>query len=147
VAKAGRFSIYKPAFFSFLQRQARDEEAAAACVDTGAPVGLSAALQSKGAVREHVVEWNGAPGQDSVQECCSAARWPCGQITPHKLRHTAATWLMQAGADKWEAAGFLGLSVEMLDRVYDHHHPQHSRLAAQSIGYRRPNETLAVSLA
>jgi integrase len=37
------------------------------------------------------------------------------------LRHTAATWLMQAGVDRWEAAGFLGMSVEMLDRVYGHH--------------------------
>jgi hypothetical protein len=32
---------------------------------------------------------------------------------------------MQAGADKWEAAGFLGMSVEMLDRVYGHHHPDY----------------------
>jgi len=70
-----------------------------------------------------------------------------GKVTPHTLRHTAATWLMQAGVDKWEAAGFLGMTVELLDRVYGHHHPQHSRQAAQSIGYRRQNEALAVSLA
>ena len=31
--------------------------------------------------------------------------------------------------------------------VYGHHHPQHLRQAAQSIGYRRQNETLAESLA
>ena len=30
------------------------------------------------------------------------------------LRHTAATWLMQRGAPVWEAAGFLGLSAEVL---------------------------------
>jgi hypothetical protein len=53
---------------------------------------------------------------------------------------------MQAGVDKWEAAGFLGMSVQMLDRVYGHHHPQHLRQAAKSIGYRRRNETLSVSL-
>jgi hypothetical protein len=44
-----------------------------------------------------------------------------------------ATWLMQAGVDKWEAAGFLGMSVEMIDRVYGHHHPEHLRNAARSI--------------
>jgi hypothetical protein len=34
---------------------------------------------------------------------------------------------MQAGIDKWEVAGFLGMSVEMIDRVYGHHHPKHLR--------------------
>lgn len=34
---------------------------------------------------------------------------------------------MQADVDKWEAAGFLGMSVEMLDRVYGHHHPKPSQ--------------------
>lgn len=67
------------------------------------------------------------------------------------MRHTAATWLMQAGVDKWEAAGFLGISVEMLDRVYGHHvyghhHSLHLRQAANAIGYRRQKETLPVSL-
>jgi len=51
---------------------------------------------------------------------------------------TAATWLMRAGVDKWEAAGFLGMSVEMLDRVYGHHHADHLRTAAHFIGYRPP---------
>jgi hypothetical protein len=37
-------------------------------------------------------------------------------------------------------------AVEMLDRVYGRHHPQHLKKAARSIGYRHANETLAVSL-
>jgi hypothetical protein len=60
-----------------------------------------------------------------------------GDVTPHTLRHTAATWLMQAGVDKWEAAGFLGMTVEMIDRVYGHHHPDHLRSAAHAIGFGR----------
>jgi hypothetical protein len=43
---------------------------------------------------------------------------------------------MQAGVEKWEAAGFLGMTVEMIDRVYGHHHPHHLRNAARAIGYR-----------
>jgi site-specific recombinase XerD len=44
---------------------------------------------------------------------------------PHVLRHTAATWLMQAGTDPWEAAGFLGMTVETLMGRYGHHHPDY----------------------
>ena len=51
---------------------------------------------------------------------------------------------MQAGVDKWEAAGFLGVSVEMLDRVYGHHHPDHLRTAARAISYRR--QSLPITL-
>ena len=39
------------------------------------------------------------------------------------------------------------MSVEMLDRVDGHRYPHHLREAAQRIGYRRPNKTLAGSLA
>ena len=46
-------------------------------------------------------------------------------VVRHTLRHTAATWLMQAGESKYEAAGFLGMSQEVLEDVYGHHHPDH----------------------
>jgi len=49
------------------------------------------------------------------------------------LRHTAATWLMQRGADPWKAAGFLGMSVEVLLDTYGHHHPEFLREAAAAI--------------
>ena len=52
-------------------------------------------------------------------------------VTPHTLRHTRATWLMQAGIEPWEAAGSLGMSVEMLTRVYGHHHPDFQKRAAE----------------
>jgi len=58
-------------------------------------------------------------------------------ITPHTLRHTAATWAMQNGADLWETAGYLGMTVEMLERVYGHHHPDHQAGAAAAIAGRQ----------
>ena len=73
------------------------------------------------------VEWNGEPVV-SVRKAFSAAVKDAGlvgKVTPHTLRHTAATWLMQAGVDPWEAAGFLGMTVEMLSSRYGHHHPGH----------------------
>src|ERR1019366_5116682 len=57
-----------------------------------------------------------------------------GNVTPHTLRHTAATWLMQSGTDRWQAAGYLGMSVEMLEKVYGHHHPDYLQAAVAAIG-------------
>jgi integrase len=65
-------------------------------------------------------------------------------VTPHTLRHTAATWLMQAGTDPWQAAGFLSMSMETLLRVYGHHHPDYQRQAAENIG-RRPQNVRVIA--
>lgn len=95
-----------------------------------------------------MVEWNGQPIR-SVRTAFRRAATLAGldaSVTPHTLRHTAATWLMQAGVDKWEAAGFLGMTVEMLDRVYGHHHPNHLRAAARAIGYRKGTQSLTIPL-
>lgn len=51
-------------------------------------------------------------------------------VTRHTLRHTRATWMMQAGVPIWEAAGFLGMTVKTLERVYGHHSPDHQEMAA-----------------
>ncbi len=108
--------------------------------------------KDRGIANEHFVEWNGK-GVSSVKTGFGTAVRLTkleGRVTPHTLRHTAATWLMQLGVDKWEAAGFLGMSVEMLDRVYGHHHPDHLKGAATALGYRlrpeKPKEKLVISL-
>jgi hypothetical protein len=59
-----------------------------------------------------------------------------GRVTPHTLRHTAATWLMQRGVPIWEAAGFLGMSPEVLQDTYGHHHPRYLQGAAAAIGQK-----------
>jgi integrase len=73
------------------------------------------------------VEWNGKPVK-SIRKAFASAAQDAGlgdDVIPHTLRHTAATWLMQAGTDMWQAAGFLGMTVEMLSARYGHHHPDH----------------------
>jgi integrase len=55
-------------------------------------------------------------------------------VTPHTLRHTAATWLMQRGVNVWDAAGYLGMSPETLQKVYGHHHPDYLKSAAEAYG-------------
>lgn len=51
-------------------------------------------------------------------------------VTRHTLRHTRATWMAQKGVPLFEAAGFLGMSVKTLERVYAHHDPSHQETAA-----------------
>lgn len=53
-------------------------------------------------------------------------------VTPHVLRHTRATWLMQNGVDLWEAAGALGMTVQQLEATYGHHHSDFQKRAAEA---------------
>jgi integrase len=82
------------------------------------------------------VEFNGKPVTSVKKGFQSAVRLAGlpGKITPHTLRHTAATWLMQRGVPIWEAAGFLGMSPEVLQNTYGHHHPDYLQGAAAAIG-------------
>ena len=65
-------------------------------------------------------------------------------VTPHTLRHTCATWLMQQGTELWQASGFLSMSTETLQRVYAHHHPDYLRQAADNLG-RRPQNVRVIA--
>jgi hypothetical protein len=45
---------------------------------------------------------------------------------------------MQHGSDIWDAAGYLGMSPEVLERVYGHHHPDfQSDVADRMSGQKR----------
>jgi integrase len=60
---------------------------------------------------------------------------------PHVLRHTAATWLMQDDVNVFEAAGYLGMTVDTLLEVYGHHHPSFQEKAARSAGRRKTTKS------
>ena len=66
--------------------------------------------------------WNHTLKRSGIERC-----------TPHDLRRTAITWAMQRGADKWDAAGFFGVSLDVLERVYGHHHPDHMQSAVRAM--------------
>jgi integrase len=70
----------------------------------------------KGIAKQHFVEFNGRPVKSvktAFKKAISISGLE-GKISPHTLRHTAATWLMQVGVSTWEAAGFLGMSEKTL---------------------------------
>jgi integrase len=87
------------------------------------------------------VEWNRMPVSD-VHKAFGNVVADAGlglDVMPHTIRHTAATWLMQAGVDIWEAAGYVGMTVEMLSDRYGHHHPDHPSGAKNAFDRHRPH--------
>ncbi len=96
----------------------------------------------KGLCHKHVVEWNGDPVARIVKAFRRAVA-DAGlnsDVTPHTLRHTAAAWGMQNGADHGELADYLGMTVETLRRVYGHQDPNYLSDARDAI-VRKPNST------
>ena len=58
-------------------------------------------------------------------------------VTPHVLRHTAATWLLQRGVSVYDVAGVLGCSEEVIRRTYGHHAKDHLRAAVAAFSRRQ----------
>lgn len=54
--------------------------------------------------------------------------------TPHWLRHTCPTWLMERGVDVWEAAGYVGMTAATLEKHYGHHRPEYQSAARKALG-------------
>ena len=89
------------------------------------------------AVTDQVIEFRGNPikkvtkGFRSVVE---AAGMGGRGITPHIMRHSAITWLMQAGEDVYKVAGFAGhKDPKMIIQRYGHHHPDYQGGIAKTL--------------
>lgn len=81
----------------------------------------------------HVVHYGGKPMKKLRNS------WPSisgSKDGAHICRHTAATWLMQAGVDLYEAAGYLGMTPDTLWETYGHHHPDFQRAASTATNKR-----------
>jgi integrase len=88
-----------------------------------------------GRTTDRVIE-HGGRGVDSVKTGFAAARRRAGlgpDVTPHILRHTAATWMMQRGVAIREAARFLGMSEKTVETVYGKFNPSFLRNAAAAL--------------
>src|SRR5262249_12246173 len=73
---------------------------------------------------KYVVEYGGLPVKrvhtSTFRDLVSTAGLD-RRVVIHTLRHTAATWLMQAGTNLWQASGYLGMTIKTLERNYGHH--------------------------
>jgi integrase len=83
-----------------------------------------------------VVEWRGEPvGRVKVGFATAVRLANLGEgISPHTLRHSAITHMMQRGVSTYEAGGFAGMGEAVLRRHYAHHHPDHMGEAVAAMG-------------
>lgn len=97
-----------------------------------------------------LIEWKGLPIASKQRRAWRTARRLAGlaeDVTPHVLRHTCATWLLQQGVSVYDVAGVLGCSEEVVRRTYGHHAKDHLRQAVevfsrrQRFGNDKPSKT------
>lgn len=86
-----------------------------------------------------LIEWQGDPVK-RINKAFRAARQAAGlgaDVTPHTLRHTAITWQAQLGVPAHEICGYFGITMEVFERVYGHHHPDHQANAVNALSRPR----------
>jgi len=75
----------------------------------------------------YVIEYGGQPTK-SLKKSFRGAVKRAGldkKTTPHTLLHTGITHLLQSGADIYDVAAYVAKSVDVIQRVYAHHSPEH----------------------
>jgi integrase len=91
--------------------------------------------------RRYVIEYAGRPIRSQERRAWQTARQLAGlgsDVTPHILRHTCATWLLQLGVSVYDVAGILGTTEDVIRRTYGHHAHDHLRQAVTAFSRRRP---------
>jgi integrase len=54
------------------------------------------------------------------------------KVTPHTLRHTCVTWMLDAGKTPWQVGQYVGMSAETVERVYGHSNDKMKRETANT---------------
>lgn len=86
------------------------------------------------AVSDHVIEFRAKPVA-SIKNAFQAACRRAGieDCTPHTIRHTAASHMVERGVPLAQVARMLGDSEAMVERVYGKHSPDYLRCAADAL--------------
>jgi integrase len=105
---------------------------------------LMAALQEakRGALSDFVVEWDGKPVK-SIKKGLAAAGKRCDLpwVTAHVFRHSAASWMAEAGVSMDRIAAFLGHSDSRItSRIYVKFSPDFLRDAAEALEIKTVHE-------
>src|SRR6516225_9313973 len=89
---------------------------------------------------QYVVEYDGKPIASQLRRAWNGARAMAGlgpDVTPHVLKHSCATLMLQNRISTWDVAGVLGTSEAVIRKTYGHHSVEHLR-AAVDVWSRRP---------
>lgn len=92
----------------------------------------------KGIARESLIEFQGESVlrvSKGFAQVVKTAK--LHDVSPHILRHTAITWQAQAGTPTEEIRGFFGITAQMFERVYGHHHPDYQSRAVNALNNSR----------
>jgi len=87
------------------------------------------------ALSDYVVEWHGR-GIDTAKKAIKKAAVDAGMpwVSAHVLRHTAASWMAEAGVPMSEIAQYLGhTSTRITERTYARYSPEYLRKAASAL--------------
>ncbi len=91
---------------------------------------------ARGALTDHVIEWDGKPVKSvkkAIREAAKRAGVPC---SPHVFRHTAGVWMAQADVPMQKIAQFLGhTSTRVTERTYARYSPTFMRDAAAALDW------------
>jgi integrase len=93
-----------------------------------------------GLTARYLIEWAGKPISSQERRAWHTARDLAGlgpEVTPHILRHTCATMLLQLGVTVYDVAGVLGTTEDVIRRTYGHHAQDHLRQAVAAFSRRR----------
>jgi integrase len=81
---------------------------------------------------QYVIEYDGRPIASQLRRAWAGARTMAGleaDVTPHVLKHTCATLMLQSRISTWDVAGVLGTSEGVIRKTYGHHSVEHLRSA------------------
>jgi len=88
------------------------------------------------ATTDYVVEFRArAAGNLKKSFAGACARAGLNGVTPHTLRHTAATWMVLDGVPLGMVARFLGTTEAMVEQVYGKHSPDYLRPASEALRF------------
>ena len=85
---------------------------------------------------DFVIQWGGRRAKDIKKSFARAVELSGinKNITPHTLKHTCASWMLQRGVPLWDVADFLATSPRTIEKVYGHHCSSHQERALKAFG-------------